>query len=228
MKTAEHKLNIISRSDEPFIDRIKAGDLLADALGHFKGPQTVVLGVPRGGLVVARQVAHKLKVPFDIVLSRKLGAPQNPELAIGSISETGEVYLDQDLAQRVGADEDYLRGERESQFAEIQRRRKVYRRVCPKIDLRNKIVIVTDDGIATGATVQSAFKSIRQEKPRKLIGAFPVGPEDTLKRLSMLADEIICLKAPSFLEGVGQFYFNFGQVSEEEVLNILKECRESS
>jgi putative phosphoribosyl transferase len=225
MSTAIHnKLKIISRSEEPFNDRIEAGDLLAEALMHLKGPQTVVLGVPRGGLVVAREVAHGLEAPLDIVLSRKLGAPQNPELAIGSITENGEVFLDQALARRVGTDDIYLKEETDRQFAEIKRRRKVYRQTCLKIDLKNKNVIVIDDGIATGSTVQAAFWSIRQEKPHKLIGAFPVGPEDTLLNLCETADEIICLKVPDLLQGVGRFYFHFEQVSEEDVFNILKEC----
>jgi len=224
MKTAEEKLKICSHNNEPFADRIEAGNLLAEALRHFKGPQTVVLGIPRGGLLVAQQVARGLRAPFDIVLSRKLGAPQNPELAIGSITENGEVFLDQTLARRVGADDRYLKAERARQLLEIKRRREIYRRVCFKIDLRNKVVIVVDDGIATGSTVQAALWSIHQEKPHQLIGAFPVGPEKTLQRLCRTADEMVCLKVPSYFDGVGRFYVNFGQLSEEEVLNILKEC----
>jgi putative phosphoribosyl transferase len=224
MKTAEEKLRIVTRSDEVFTDRFEAGDLLAEALMELRGPGTVILGVPRGGLVLARQVARRLGAPLDIILSRKLGAPENPELAIGAIAENGEVFLNRPLALRVGADEEYLREEKDRQFLEIQRRRDAYRRVCTKTDLRDKTAIVIDDGIATGATVQAALWSIRQEKPYKLIGAFPVGPEETLVRLAKTADEIICLRVPSNLHGVGQFYFNFGQVSEDDVLNILKEC----
>jgi putative phosphoribosyl transferase len=221
---AHPKLKIISRNEDPFTDRVLAGDLLAQTLMHLKGPRTVVVGIPRGGLVVARQVARGLGAPLDIVLSRKLGAPQNPELAIGSIAESGEMFLDQSLARRVGASEGYIKQESQRQLAEIQRRREAYRHVCPKIDLQNKHVIVVDDGIATGATVQAALWSVRKEGPHTLTGAFPVGPEDTLQKLCETADEIICLKVPGRLQGVGRFYFHFGQVTEEEVLNILKEC----
>jgi len=221
MKTTKEKLKILSRSSETFTDRVEAGELLAEALIDHAGPQTVILGIPRGGLVVAREVAHRLKAPLDIVLARKLGAPENPELAIGAMTEEGEVFLNRPLAVKVGADEDYLKRESRHQFQEIQRRSKVFRSVRPKIDLRDKDVIVVDDGVATGSTVQAALWSVAREKPHKITGAFPVGPQGTLQKLSKTADEIICLKAPPFLGGVGQFYFHFGQVSDEEVLDIL-------
>jgi predicted phosphoribosyltransferase len=228
MKEILEKLKIISHNEGPFVDRREAGDLLAEALVYLKDPQTVCLGIPRGGLIVARQVARGLGAPLDIVLSRKLGAPQNPELAIGSITEQGEVFLDRGLAHRVGADEDYLNKEKQKQFLEIQRRSKVYRRICPKIDLKDKTVIVIDDGVATGSTIQAALWSIAQEKPHKLVGAFPVGPQDILQKLLQTADEIVCLKVPSALGGVGRFYIHFEQSSEEEILSILKECRGNS
>jgi len=220
IKTSE-KLKILSRSSNAFTDRVEAGELLAEALIDHAGPQTVILGIPRGGLVVAREVAYRLKAPLDIVLSRKLGAPQNPELAIGAITEEGEVFLDQSLARRVGASEAYLQQESRDQLQEIQRRSGVYRSIRPKIDLRDKDVIVVDDGVATGSTVQAALWSVAQEKPRKITGAFPVGAEDSLLRLCATADEIICLRVPPVLGGVGGFYFHFTQVSDEEVLNIL-------
>ncbi len=225
MKSTKEKLRIISHSSGAFRDRIEAGELLAEVLMDYAGPKTVVLGIPRGGLVVACEVAHQLKAPLDIVLSRKLGAPQNPELAIGSITESGEIFLDQNLAYRVGADEDYIERERQNQFVEIKRRSRVYRDIRPKIDLKNKDVIIIDDGVATGSTVQAAFWSIRQESPHKIIGAFPVGPEETLRKLCQSADEIICLKVPPSLGGVGQFYFHFEQVKEKEVVSILKSAQ---
>jgi putative phosphoribosyl transferase len=218
-----HKLKVLSHSDQPFAGRVEAGELLARSLQHFKGPQTIVLGIPSGGVVVAREVAIGLDAPLDIVLSRKLRAPGNPELAIGAIAENGNVFQDPHLVRMVGADKDYLSREEESQFAHIQERSEVYRRVRSKIDLMNKDVIVVDDGVATGATVQAAFWCIAQEKPRKLIGAFPIGSEDVLHRLCERADEIICLRVPSYLSGVGRFYFDFKQVSENGVLGILEE-----
>ncbi len=225
MKAAGQKLKIISYDSQPFTDRIEAGDYLAGALTQVRDLQTVVLGIPRGGLIVAKQVADRLQVPLEIVLSRKIGAPQNQEFAIGSITETGEVFIDETSARLVRADSYYLQEEIDNEFLEIQRRREVYRQLCPKIDLKNKVVIVIDDGIATGSTMQAAFWSVRQEKPDKLIGAFPVGPIDTLQRLSQTADQIICLKVPPVFEGVGRFYLNFAQVSEEEILEILKKAQ---
>lgn len=222
IRPAKEKLKILSHSSGSFADRIEAGDLLAEALVDYAGPKTVVLGIPRGGLVVAREVALRLKAPLDIVLSRKMGAPENPELAIGAIAESGEIFLDQALAYRVGAGEQYIEQERQNQFLEIQRRSRVYRNIRPKVDLKNKDVIIIDDGVATGSTVQAAIWSVRQESPHKIIGAFPVGPEETLRNLCRSADEIICLKAPPFLGGVGRFYFRFEQVEEKEVLSILE------
>jgi len=220
-KTKNGKLKILSHSDDPFTDRVEAGELLAEVLIDHAGSQTVILGIPRGGLVVAREVARRLKAPLDIVLARKLGAPQNPELAIGAITEEGEVFLDEPLARRVGASEDYLQQESRSQLQEIQRRSSVYRNIRPKIDLRDKDVIVVDDGVATGSTVQAALWSIAREKPHKITGAFPVGAEDSLLRLCDTADEIICLKAPPSLGAIGNFYLHFRQVSDQEALEIL-------
>ncbi|MDE2027397.1 MAG: phosphoribosyltransferase [Candidatus Omnitrophica bacterium] len=219
------KLNIIKHSNEPFADRREAGRLLGDVLEALKTDQTVVLGIPRGGLVVAKQVAEHLDAPLDIILSRKLGAPMNPELAIGAVTEQGEVFLGDRLVREIGVEEYYLVREKARQMAEIRRRQVAYRKICPKVDLNDKDVIVVDDGVATGSTVQAALWSIHQERPRRLIGAFPVGPEDTLRRLSDSADGIICLRVPSFFQGVGQFYLQFGQVSEEEVLSLLGHSR---
>lgn len=223
MEAIENKLTIISRSDRPFKDRAEAGGQLAVSLSRFKGPQTVILGIPTGGVVVASRAAWTIGVPLDIVLSRKLGAPDNQELAVGAVSENGEVYIDLALAKRVGADEQYLFKERESELNEIGRRQEVYRKVCSKIDLKNKDVIVVDDGIATGSTVMAALWTVARENPRKIIGAFPVAPEETLRKLCEAADEIICLRVPSFLGGVGKFYLDFTPVSQGEVLTILKD-----
>lgn len=218
------RLSILSRSDDPFMDRTEAGDLLGQALHPLAGPQTIVLGIPRGGLVVAREVARRIHAPLDMVLSRKLRAPDNPELAIGSIAETGEFFLDARLAGKVGADEEYVKREKQNQLREINRRRETYRLACPKIDVLGKDVIVVDDGIATGSTVQAAFWSIGREKPNRLIGAFPVGPEKTLRVLAQSVDQVICLKVPPKLVGVGRFYIHFAEISDEDVLKLLREC----
>ena len=217
------KLTIFSNSAEPFTDRNEAGIQLGVELHKRIKEKPLILGIPRGGMVTAAAISSALDCDVDIILTHKIGAPENPELAIGAISEEGKVYLNDYIVQTTGADPAYIENEKELQLEELNRRRKLFRSVYPKISLKNRIVVVTDDGIATGATVQVALWAARQEKPKKLIGAFPVAPLETLKKLSPDADEIICLKAPEMFRAISQFYLSFAQVSDEEVLNILKE-----
>ncbi len=194
---------------------------MAEALLKWKQPKPVILGIPRGGLIVAKEAARHLKADLDIVLTRKLSAPGNPELAIGSMTEEGHIFINHELAAQTGADARYLKGESERQRLEIDRRRQMYRKVKPKINLSHRVVIIVDDGVATGATVKAALWSARQEKPRQLIAAFPVGPETSLMELTHTADEVVCLRVPSNLEGVGQFYIHFQQLTDQEVMDAL-------
>lgn len=182
----------------------------------------IVLGIPRGGMETAAAIASVLNCDIDIMLTHKIGAPYNSELAIGAIGEDGEIFLNERLIRSLGVDSSYIEREKQRQLKELERRRKLFRAVYPKITLKNRIVVITDDGVATGATVQIALWAARQEKPKKLIGAFPVAPPDTLKRLSHDADEIICLKAPEMFQALSQFYIDFNQVSDEEVIDILR------
>jgi predicted phosphoribosyltransferase len=186
----------------------------------------VVVAILRGGIIVARQVALILNCDLDIALSRKLGAPFNPELAIGAISENGILFLNEMIAAQVGATEFYIKREVAEQSSVIAERIKYFRRNFPKINLRGRYVIIIDDGIATGATMQATLWSINQENPRRLMVALPVGPDDSLRRISKDADEVICLRAPEFFSAVGQFYFKFEQTEDEEVLQILNEEKE--
>jgi len=216
-------LHILSRSGEPFRDRMEVGRLLGYSLKSQRLQKPVVLGIPRGGLVVAREVARMLDGELDIVLARKLRAPQNPELAIGSVSETGKLFLDESLVAGLGINEDYIAQEKEYQMAEIARRMEMVRSVLPKTLLAGREVIITDDGVATGSTLQAALWAARHENPSKLIAAMPVGPEDTVRRLSADCDEMLVARVPSYFSAVGQFYLRFEQVEDEEVLSILKE-----
>ncbi|RZN43933.1 MAG: phosphoribosyltransferase [Methanophagales archaeon ANME-1-THS] len=216
-------VRIVSRSSAPFSDRVEAGELLGRELQKFRGQSAVVLGIPRGGVIVAREVARALQAELDIMLSRKLGAPGNPELAIGAISEDGKLFLNTMLLSRVDAESRYIQQEKARQLAEIERRTALYRNIRPKVPLEGKLVIVTDDGVATGATMQAALWTVRQEGPKKLIAALPVGPEDTVMRLANDADELICLRSPPLFEAIGQFYKRFDQVGDEAVVEILKE-----
>jgi predicted phosphoribosyltransferase len=214
-------LHILSYESKPFSSRVEAGKLLADKIKNIVSAKSIVLGIPRGGIIVANEIAKKLKLQLDIVLSRKIGAPLNPEFAIGAVSEDGNIFTDEDILRREKINKDYIERESKFQIQEIQRRIKKYRQVKEKISLKDKTVIITDDGVATGATMQAAAWSAQGDKPNKIIVALPVGPEDTLKRLKDSVDEVICLRVPDFFSAVGQFYADFPQIEDEEVLALL-------
>lgn len=217
------KLYILSHSSELFEDRREAGRLLAEQLSGYRGEKAVVLGIPRGGIIVAREIAHTLQAQLDIVLAHKLGAPGYAELAIGSVAEDGRLFLNEGLVQELGVGEAYIQQEKARQMAEIRRRTELFRRSRPMVPLDGRIVIVTDDGVATGATTQAAFWAVQLEKPEKVIAALPVGPESTIIRLGEEVDEMICLRTPPLFAAVGQFYMRFESVGDEEVLEILRE-----
>jgi putative phosphoribosyl transferase len=219
----EAKLRLVSYSGEQFKDRIQAGQLLAEELGDLRGKNAVVLGIPRGGIILAKEIARLLDADLDVVLSRKLGTPGQPELAMGSLAEDGKVFLNKDVVQTLGVTDRDIEQEKARQMVEIQRRNQLIRSALPKTPLKNRIVVVTDDGVATGATMQAALWAVRQEKPQKLIAAIPVASEEALQRLSTDADEIICLRRPSLFYAVGQFYSQFSQVQDDDVVQILAE-----
>lgn len=214
-------LRVISYSNEPFVDRFEAGRLLAEELKESINKQAVVLGIPRGGVVIAREIAKILSIELDIVLSRKIGAPFNQEFAIGAVSENGRIFINEETAGSVSASDDYIIKERERQVEEIKRRTAVYRKVKPKVNIENKIAIICDDGIATGATIAASLWAIKQDEPEKIIIAVPVAPYDTLRKLAKEADEVICLRVPDFFSAVGQFYVDFPQIEDKEVLALL-------
>lgn len=217
------KLRIISESEQPFRDRQEAGRLLVEELDGLRGKGAVVLGIPRGGVVVAKHLAEELDADLDVVLARKLRTPGHAELAMGSVAEDGRVFLNEKVVQELGVTDEYIEMERLAQLAEIKRRSQLIRRAVPKVPLKGRPVIVTDDGIATGATTLAAIWAVRQEHARSIIGAFPVGPEDTLRRLADEADEVVCLRAPASFYAVGQFYLRFEPVEDDDVVRILKE-----
>jgi putative phosphoribosyl transferase len=196
--------------------------LLSRELAEYHGKNPVVLGIPRGGIVVARELAAYLEGDLDIMLTRKLRTPGESELAMGSVAEDGQIFLNEEVVQGYGIDKNSIQQERAIQMAEINRRRNLVRNTLPKVPLKGRIVIVTDDGVATGATLQAAFWSVRQEAPEKLIGAVPVGSLETIRRIARDADEFVCLRVPPFFAAVGQFYRYFNQVDDAEMLDILK------
>jgi len=219
------RLQIISDSSESFSDRVEAGQLLVCELEEFRRKDVVVLGIPRGGVVVAIQIARGLEVDLDIVLAHKLGAPGNRELAIGAVCEDGMLFINKTVAPYVGADDRYIEHEKLYQLHEITHKVQLYRSILPKLSLEGKIVIVTDDGVATGATMQAALWAIRQEKPEKIVLALPVGPQDTVTKLSEDADETICLRTPLNFGALARFYLGFSQVEDEQLLQILEQER---
>jgi len=219
-------VRIVSHSNEIFRDRVEAGQLLGNELRYLPDSATVVLGIPRGGLVVALNLARALQARLDIVLSRKLGAPGNPELAIGAIAEDGRLFLHDRVIGHLEVSDSYIKQERVYQLAEIRRRSQAIREIMPKLSLEGKLVIVTDDGVATGATMQAALWTARHEHPQKLVAALPVGPEETIRQLARYADETVCLRAPASFSAVGQFYRFFQQVEDNEMMAIIREEQE--
>ena len=216
------KLRIVSRSSEPVRDRHEAGRLLGLELSSLRGQGAVVLGIPRGGVIVACELARALDAELDVVLSRKLRTPGHWELAMGSVAEDGRVFLNEMVLKDSGISQASIAQEKAAQVAEIARRSELIRHVRPKVSLQGRLAIITDDGVATGATTLAAIWAARQEHPKKLIAAIPVGSENTVIRLADEVDEMICLRAPPFFDAVGQFYMRFGPVEDEEVLEILK------
>lgn len=210
-----------------FEDRNDAARQLAEKLMQYKGRHPLVLAIPRGAVPMARLIADALDGSFDVVLVRKLRAPYQPELAIGSIDESGWAYL-ASHAPSTGATAQYIEEEKQLQMATIRQRRQQYTPIRPPLDPAGRIVIVIDDGLATGATMISALHSLRVKNPAKLICAVPVAPPETLKKVASMADEVICLTAPAYFQAVGQFYRNFSQVEDEEVIEILRDSADKT
>jgi putative phosphoribosyl transferase len=217
------KVRIVCRSGVPFRNRVEAGLLLVKELLNLKGQNAVVLGVPRGGIVIAEVVARGIDADLDIVLSRKLGAPGQSELAVGALAENGDVFLNERVVDGLSVSDSYIEQEKARQTIEIQRRSRLIRSVLPRVPLQGRIVVVTDDGVATGATLQAAVWAINDENPQKIIAAIPVASAEAVERLAEDVDEIVCLRLPEDFMAVGQFFSEFNQVTDDEVVSILRQ-----
>ncbi len=206
-----------------FTNREEAGRMLARRLQALRHDVVVVLGIPRGGVPVARIVADELGAPLGIMVVRKLGAPGQPELGIGAVvdGDNPRTIFNQDVIAGLGVTNEYIEAEISRQLAEVKRRNALYSGGRPKIPLEGKIVIVVDDGIATGSSVRAALRGVRRAKPKRLILAVPVAPVETIVSLQGEADEIICLETPPNFYAVGQFYRDFHQVADDEVRRLL-------
>lgn len=204
-----------------FVDRTGAGEALAEALsGRVEGDDPVVLGIPRGGVVVAAAVARALELPLDVVVPRKLGAPHNPELGIGAIAP-GVRVLDVRMVRALGVSRAYIEEEVARQEAEIARRMQTYRVGRPPLELEGRLVHIVDDGVATGGTAIAAVRWAKARNAQRVALAVPVAPPQTLAALSREADEVVALEAPSGFGSVGEWYERFDQTSDEEVIGLL-------
>lgn len=211
-----------------FKNREEAGELLAQELIQFrKDPSAILLALPRGGVAVAYQLSLALHLPLDVLITRKIGAPGNPEYALGAVSETGAVYWNREALLGLSLTERQLSAAVQAQQKEVTRRVALYRQGRPFPDLNDRTVILVDDGLATGATFFASVATARQGNPRRVIGAIPVGPRSTVEEARKLVDQLIVLRVPDPFYAVGNFYRDFEQVEDREVLQYLNLAEEA-
>ncbi len=211
-----------------FKNRQDAGRQLAARLREYKGQHPLVLALPRGGVPVGYEVALALDAPLDIIVVRKLGAPGQPELGIGAVvdGDHPQSVLNEDVVSILHVSEDYLSREVAAELQEIRRRQECYRRGRPPAAVAGRTVIVVDDGIATGGSMRAALRGVRRAAPKRLVLAVPVAPPETIESLRPEVDAVVCLSMPPFFHAVGQFYENFSQTTDEEVIELLDAAQE--
>ena len=208
-----------------FRNRIEAGKKLAEELQDYVSQDVIVVAIPRGGVVIGYEVALQLSSPLDIVIPRKIGAPGNPEFAIGAVTEDGTIVLNKQADAILGISEEYLEKTTEREISEIARRAAIYRHGAQPEPLKGKTVIIVDDGLATGATMGAAVASIRKRGASKIVVAVPVAPPDAIIKLSKDVDKIICPVVYESFYAIGQFYDDFNQVEDDEVIRLLEQNR---
>jgi putative phosphoribosyl transferase len=214
------------RRRQLFADRAEAGRLLADRLVVLQLKDPLVLALPRGGVPVGAEIAKRLNAPLDIVFVRKLGAPDQPELAVGAVADASEpeIVLNTELVAMLGLDEDYIAEAAKRELAVIEHRRREWASLRPAVDPAGRTLIVVDDGVATGMTMQAALRQLARRKPARLIAAAPVASREAVAMLRREADDVVCLSAPRRFGSVGAFYRSFLQVTDAEVAALLKEA----
>lgn len=210
-----------------FLDRRDAGQRLAAELKARALPDPIVLALPRGGVPVAYEVATALHAPLDVLLVRKLGAPGHEEFGIGAIVDGAhpQIVLNAEAIEGLRVSPAYIEAERDRQLAEIERRRQLYSGSAPAVDVEGHTAVIVDDGVATGGTLLVALHALERASPQRIVVAVPVAPPDTLERLAMHADDVVCLSTPADFRAVGQFYEDFEQTSDEEVISLLAQQR---
>jgi len=207
-----------------FSNRTEAGEKLAEKLKEFAGkPDVVVAGLARGGVETAAAIAEVLKVPVDFVAVRKLGAPGQEELGIGAIAEDGAKVLNKPLIESMGIPKSYLEDIEAKERRELEKRIKLYREHHPAVDMKDKVVILADDGIATGSTMEAAIQTARKRQAKKVIVAVPVMPADVVSAFTKLADQLIFLESPEEFYAIGAFYYSFPQLDHDDVIGLLKQ-----
>ena len=206
-----------------FANRKDAGQKLGARLLKYREYHPVVLALPRGGVPVAYEVAQALHAPLDVVVVRKLGAPGQPELGIGAVvdGDHPESVLNEDVMSMLNVSDTYLRREMELELQEIHRRQERYRGGRPPVQIEGRTVIVVDDGIATGGSMRAALRGVRRAHPKRLVLAVPVAPPETIESMRSEADDVVCLSMPAYFHAVGQFYNDFTQTTDEEVIRLL-------
>lgn len=208
-----------------FRDRQQAGERLAErlvALGYGREPQVLVFALPRGGVLVAHPIAQRLGAPLDVWVVRKLGVPGHEELALGAIAAGGGRVLNEEVIRGLGIPAEAIAQVEACETQELLRRERLYRGERPPPELGGKVVLLVDDGLATGATMKAAIAAARAQRPARLVVAVPVAPPEALREMEALADTVVCLKAPPDFRAVGLWYERFPQVSDEEVLYLLR------
>ena len=211
--------------ERAFSNRAEAGRQLAEKLDKYAGRKDViVLGLPRGGVPVAYEVAKRLRAPLDVFIVRKLGVPGFEELAAGAIASGGVRVLNEEVMRAIPYADEAIEAVTVRETAELERREQIYREGRPSPELRDRTVILVDDGLATGATMRAAVKALRQRGVAQIVVAVPVGPPDTCREIEQEADETICLSTPPFFQAVGQYYEDFSQTSDEDVRELLSQA----
>jgi predicted phosphoribosyltransferase len=210
---------------QPYRDRIDGGQMLAACLKQYAGRHVLVLGIPRGGVPVAAEVARALDAELDVIVARKLGAPGFQELAVGAVTANGGRFLNEEAIEHLGVTKEYLNQVTEAEMLEAHRREEKFRRGRAVAGIKDRIVILVDDGLATGATMRASVRSVRRAGPAKLVAAVPVGSREACSALRREADEVVCPYEPEPFYAVGMYYRDFEATLDEDVISILDDYR---